>query len=78
MKENGFESEFVELVKSDKLDIFSIEDLMLDRIEKYKEHLNVQLEELLQRKINEGELIVKKNKNGKIVDIISITKAKKK
>lgn len=47
-------------------------------VEEYKIQLHQHIEELLQREVDENRLIVKKNKNGKITDIISVTKEKKK
>lgn len=59
------DEQFEKLVSEDKLDIDSIEKIMLTDIEEYKKELKSHIEELLSTKINEKELISKKNKNGK-------------
>ena len=59
------DEQFEKLVSEDKLDIDSIEKIMLTDIEEYKKELKLHIEELLSTKINEKELISKKNKNGK-------------
>lgn len=74
---NDLDKDFIELDKNEKLDIFSIEDLMIKNIEEYKELVHRHLENLLQKAVDENKIIVKKNKNGKIMDIISVTKEKK-
>lgn len=74
---NDLDKDFIELDKNEKLDIFSIEDLMIKNIEEYKELIHRHLENLLQKAVDENKIIVKKNKNGKIMDIISVTKEKK-
>lgn len=63
--EEHFEEEFIKLVSENKLSINSIEELMLEEIKRYKNKLEMQLEELLKSQINEKELITKKNENGK-------------
>ena len=75
---NDLDNEFIDLVKNDKLNISSIEDLMIKNIDEYKILIHHHLEELLQREVDENRIIIKKNKNGKITDIISVTKEKKK
>lgn len=77
-KINNLEEEFVELDRNDKLDIFAIEDLMIKNIAEYKQLVHHHIEDLLQKQVDENKIIIKKNKNGKIVDIISVTKEKKK
>lgn len=72
-----FDEDFINLNKSGKLDIFGIEDLAVKSIDEYKELIHHHIEELLQKAVDENKLIVKKNKNGKIADIISVTKEKK-
>lgn len=67
--EEHFEEEFIKLVSENKLSINSIEELMLEEIKRYKNKLEMQLEELLKSQINEKELITKKNKNGKKKDM---------
>ena len=74
---SDLDKDFINLEKTGKLDIFSIEDLMIKNVEEYKELIHHHLEELLQREVDENRLIIKKNKNGKITDIISVTKEKK-
>ena len=72
MKNNEFknlDNDFKKLSKNEKMDISIIEDLMLDNIENYKTRLKVHIEELLSEQINEKDLIVKKNKNGKKKDL---------
>ena len=64
----NFEEKFIKLVSENNLTINSIEDLMLEELEEYKRKLELQLEDLLAKEINEKELIDKKNKNGKKKD----------
>lgn len=80
MKEivNNIDEDFIKLDKNGKLNIFSIEDLMEKNIEEYKELVHQHIEELLQKAVDENKIIVKKNKNGEITDIICVTKEKKK
>lgn len=68
---------FKKLVKEDKLDIGSLEDLMLKNLEDYKKAMKVHIEELLSKEVNEEELIAKKNKNGRTKDLISEIKEEK-
>lgn len=42
----------------------NLEDIMLENLEEYKNILNNHVEDLLSNKIDEKELIIKKNKNG--------------
>lgn len=77
-KINNLDKEFIGLAKKDKLDIFAIEDLMIKNIDEYKKLVQQHIEELLQKEVDENKIVVKKNKNGKIVDIISAIKEKKK
>jgi hypothetical protein len=77
---NNFENidkEIVNLDNDGNLDIFSIENLLVQNIENYKKELHKHVEDVLQNKINENNIIIKKNKNGEIVDIIYGTKEKK-
>ena len=60
-----FTNQFDELVAKGKMDINSLEQLMINNVENYKKDLQKQTEELLSTHTNEKELIVKKNKNGK-------------
>ncbi len=77
---NNFENidnEIINLDNEGNLDIFSIENLLINNIESYKKELHKHVEDVLQNKINENNIIIKKNKNGEIVDIIYATKVKK-
>ena len=77
---NNFENidkEIVNLDNDGNLDIFSIENILVQNIESYKKELHKHVEDVLQNKINENNIIIKKNKNGEIVDIIYGTKEKK-
>ena len=51
------------------MNINSLEQLMIDNVENYKKDLHKHVEEILSTHINEKELIIKKNKNGKKKDI---------
>lgn len=64
-----FTNQFDKLVAEQKLNINSFEQLMSDNIENYKKDLQIQAERMLSTRINEKELISKKNKNGKKKDI---------
>lgn len=72
MKENkkfdNLTKQFDDLVKEEKLNINSIEDLMINDIESYKIMQKKHIENLIQNHINEKELIIKKNRNGKKKD----------
>lgn len=72
-----FDDDFNDLDKNGKLDIFSIEELAVKSIDEYKELIHHHIEELLQKAVDENKIIIKKNRNGKIIDIISVTKEKK-
>lgn len=74
---NNIDSEIMKLDNEENLDIFSIENLLVENIENYKKELHQHIEELLQNKINENRIIIKKNKNGEIEDIIYVTREKK-
>lgn len=74
---NSLDKDFSELKNNDKLNIFSIEDMLIKNINEYKKELHHHIEELLQEQVDENKIIVKKNKNGKIVDIISVIKEEK-
>ncbi len=60
---------FKGLVSTEKLNINTLEDLMLDDIEEHRIKLNNHIEELILEKIDEKTLIAKKNKNGKKKDL---------
>lgn len=68
-KFNELDNAFDELIKEEKLNISSIEDLMLENIESYKRELRLHIETLLKNKVDEKELTTKKNRNGKKKDI---------
>lgn len=57
------------LIKEEKLNINTIEDIMIENIENYKKKVENHIEGLLKNHINEKELISKKNRNGKKKDI---------
>ena len=59
------DNDFDKLVLTNKLNINSIEDIAMKNIEDYKQIINIHIEDLIFKKINEKELIVKKNENGK-------------
>ncbi len=65
---NDLDKIFDNLVLENKLTIDSIEQLMLTELEDYKKELRLHIEELLANKIDERQLIIKKNKNGKKKD----------
>ena len=77
-KNINLDKKFADLIKDNALDINTIEDLALSSINEYKQYIHQHIEELLQTMVDEHKLIIKKNKNGKIVDIISVTKEEKK
>ncbi len=62
------DAKFKSLVKENKININSIEDLIIENIESYKSELKNHIEELMHGEINEQILISKKNKNGKKKD----------
>ena len=59
------DNDFDKLVLTNKLNINSIEDINMKNIEDYKQIINIHIEDLILKKINEKELIAKKNENGK-------------
>ena len=59
------DNDFDKLVLTNKLNINSIEDITMKNIEDYKQIINIHIEDLILKKINEKELIAKKNENGK-------------
>ena len=77
-KKTNLDEKFEDLIQKDALNINTIEDLALQSIYEYKQYVYQHIEELLQTMVDEKKLIVKKNRNGKIVDIIFVTKKKKK
>ena len=64
-----YNEKFTELVNDNKLNISTIEDLLLDNYKLHQKNMNQYTEELLSQKIEEKKLISKKNKNGKRTDI---------
>ena len=68
-KFDNIDNEFKNLVKKEKLNINTIEDIMLKDIDDYKIQLQHHIEELLASEIDEKNLVAKKNKNGKKKDI---------
>ena len=60
MKKNNVENKFTTYVNEGKLNISTIEDIMLEDLENYKEELINHIEELLLNKIDEKDLISKK------------------
>ncbi len=62
------DTKFKNLVKENKININSIEELMIENIEDYKSELKNHIEELMLGEIDEQILISKKNKNGKKKD----------
>jgi hypothetical protein len=68
IKFENITKQFDNLVKEEKLNINSIEELMLNDIENYKELQKEHIEKLIQSHVDEKELISKKNKNGKKKD----------
>lgn len=74
---NKVDNEILKLDNDEALDISSIEDILVKNIEEYKIELHKHVEELLQQQIDENKIIIKKNRNGEIVDITSVTKENK-
>lgn len=68
IKFENITKQFDNLVKEEKLNINSIEELMLNDIENYKKLQKKHIEKLIQSHVDEKELISKKNKNGKKKD----------
>ena len=59
-----YDKEFDDLVTKNEMNINNLENLMLETVDHFKSTLIKHTEELLVQKINEKELISKKNKNG--------------
>ena len=59
-----YDKEFDKLVTKNEMNINNLENLMLETVDNFKSTLIKHTEELLTQKINEKELISKKNKNG--------------
>ena len=64
-----YEQEFDNLIVKNEMNINNLENLMLHRVDSFKYALIKHTEELLSQKIDEKDLINKKNKNGKKEDI---------
>ena len=62
------EEKFAQLVNENSLSINDIEDLSLNSVKKCEQLINNHLCKLVKKNINEKELIIKKNKNGKKKD----------
>ena len=69
MKKNNLENKFTTYVNEGKLNISTIEDIMLEDLENYKEELINHIEELLLNKIDEEDLISKKKITGMIKEL---------
>ena len=69
MKKNNLENKFTTYVNEGKLNISTIEDIMLEDLENYKEELIKHTEELLLNKIDEKDLISKKKITGMIKEL---------
>ena len=63
------EKKFFKLINAKSLSINDIEDLSLNSTKKCNQIINNYLEELVKNNINEKELLIKKNVNGKKKDI---------
>ena len=62
--DNGFDN----LRNNNELDINSIEDLALKTVDDVNNIINNHIEELVSKKLDEKELISKKNRNGETKD----------
>ena len=69
MKKNNLENKFTTYVNEGKLNISTIEDIMLEDLENYTEELIKHTEELLLNKIDEKDLISKKKITGMIKEL---------
>ena len=77
MKKSNVENKFTTFVNEGKLNISTIEDIMLEDLENYKEELITHIEELLLSKIDEKDLISKKKITGMIKELRLRIKAPK-
>ena len=77
MKKSNIENKFTTYVNEGKLNISTIEDIMLEDLENYKEELIRQTEELLLKTIDEKDLISKKKITGMIKELRLRIKAQK-
>ena len=60
-----FNSNFENLISNDNLNLSEIENITLDNFKNYKNIMGHHIEGLLSTKVNEKELVAKKNMNGK-------------
>lgn len=60
--------EFDNMVREGTLNISKIENLLTSNIDEYKNNVNKYMENLISSHIDEKQLIIKKNKNGKKKD----------
>lgn len=67
---DNMDRNFQNLINSNALTINAIENLAVNSIEEVTSIINSHIEDLLSSKVNEKELIIKKNSNGKKEDII--------
>ena len=77
MKKSDIDNKFTTYVNEGKLNISTIEDIMLEDLENYKEELITHVEELLLNKIDEKDLISKKKIIGMIKELRLRIKAQK-
>ena len=77
MKKSNVENKFTTYVNEGKLNINTIEDIMLEDLKNYKEELISHIEELLLNKIDEKDLISKKKITGMIKELRLRIKAPK-
>ena len=76
-KFNDVDNATMNLDTEENLDIASIENILVNNIENYKNELHKHVEELLKDKIDENKIIIKKNENGKKKDTAFVIKVKK-
>ena len=77
MKKSNIENKFTTYVNEGKLNISTIEDIMLEDLENYKEELIRHTEQLLLKTIDEKDLISKKKITGMIKELRSKIKVPK-
>ena len=77
MEKDNVETKLKKYVKEEKLNISTIEDIMLEDLENYKEELIRHTEELLLKTIDEKDLISKKKITGMIKELRSKIKVTK-
>ena len=77
MKKSNIENKFTTYANEGKLNISTIEDIMLEDLENYKEELIRHTEELLLKTIDEKDLISKKKITGMIKELRSKIKVPK-